>query len=114
MSQGDDDFPEILSMAAQVVQMLEAGLEILQAAQTTIPAPTREEVAEIRAGTRPLTQAAFLLAFLQRAIVSAENLISDLRSADPEILGNLQEVLLSTLELNAMEEAVAERSRGQG
>lgn len=111
VSQNADDFTEIASAAAQVVQMLEAGLEILQAAQTCIPAPALEEIAAIRTGKRPLTQAAFLLGLLQRAIVNAENLVSDLRSVDMETLSNLQDLRLSMLELNAIEEAVAERSR---
>ena len=39
------DFSEVVRAAREVVQMFEAALEILQAAQSTIPAPTLEEVA---------------------------------------------------------------------
>ena len=111
MSQSADAFTEIASAAAQVVQMLEAGLEILQAAQACVPVPAPEELAAIRTGEQPLTQAAFLLGLFQRAIVNAENLVSDLRSVDMETLSNLQDLRLSMLELNAIEEAVAERSK---
>ena len=106
-----EELPEIVRTAEEVVRLFEAGLEILQAAQSTIPAPSLEEVAEIREGKRPLTQEAFLLGLFQRAILGAENLASDLRSVDLETLRNVHEVELSGVEINAIEEAVSERSR---
>lgn len=106
------DFSEVVRAAEEVVQMLEAALEILQAVQSTIPAPTLEEVAEIRQGKRPLTQEAYLLGNLQRAILGAENVVSDLRAIDPETLRNVHELSLSGVELNAIEQAVAERAQG--
>jgi hypothetical protein len=106
------DYSEVVRAAGEVGQMLEAALEILEAAQSTIPAPTLEEVAEIRLGRRPLTQEAYLLGNLQRAILGAENVGSDLRAIDLETLRNVHELSLSAVELNAIEQAVAERAQG--
>jgi len=106
-----EDLPAVVHTAEQVVRMLDAALELLQAAQATIPAPTLEEVAEIRQGKRSLTQDSYLLGLFQRAILGAENLASDLRAIDLETLRNVHEVQLGIVELNAIEEAVAERSK---
>jgi hypothetical protein len=106
------DFSEVVRAAGEVAQMLEAALEILQTAQSTIPAPTLEQVAEIRLGRRPLTQEAYLIGNLQRAILGAENVVSDLRAIDLETLRNVHELGLSGLELNAIGQAVAERAQG--
>jgi hypothetical protein len=105
-----EDLLRIVGTAEQVAQMLEAALEILQAAQSAIPAPTLEEVAEIRLGKRPLTQEAFLIGSLQRIMLGAENMVSDLRAIDLETLRNVHELLLGDVELNAIGEAVAERA----
>ena len=110
MSSSSEDLLRIVGTAEQVAQMLEAALEILQAAQSAIPAPTLEEVAEIRLGKRPLTQEAFLIGSLQRIMLGAENMVSDLRAVDLETLRNVHELLWGDVELNAIEEAVAERA----
>ena len=104
-----EELPEFVHAADAVVRLFEAGLEILQAAQATIPAPRLEEIAEIREGKRPLTRDAYLLGVFQRAILGAENLASDLRTIDLETLGNVHELQLSGVDLNAIEQAVAER-----
>ena len=101
----------IIGTAEQVVQMFEAALEILQAAQSTIPAPTLEEVAEMRLGKRPLTQEAYLLGSFQRVILAAENVASDLQAIDLETLRKVHELSLTDVELNAIEQAVAERTQ---
>lgn len=111
MSSSSEDLLRIVGTAEQVAQMLEAALEILQAAQSAIPAPTLEEVAEIRLGKRPLTQEAFLIGSLQRIMLGAENMVSDLRAIDLETLRKVHELLLGDVELNAIEEAVAERAQ---
>lgn len=108
---GDEGLPELVHTAEQVVRLFEAGLEILQAAQATVPAPTLEEVAQIREGRRPLTQEAYLLGLFQRAILGAENLASDLRTVDLETLRSVHELELSGVDLNALEQAVAERRK---
>ena len=100
---------EVVQTAEEVVRLLEEALEKLQAAQTSIPAPTLQEIAEIRQGKRPLTEQAYLLGLFQRAILAAENVASDLRAIDLETLRNVHEVHLGDVELNAIEEAVAER-----
>ena len=105
------DLQRIVGAAEQVIQMFEASLEILQAAQSTIPAPTLEEVAEIRLGKRPLTEEAYLLGSFQRTILGAENVVSDLRAIDLETLRNLRKLNLSGVELNAIEQAVTERTQ---
>src|SRR5215212_10238029 len=84
MSASSKDLLRIVGTVEQAVQMFEAALEILQDAQLTIPAPTLEEVAEIRQGKRPLTQETYLLGSFQRAILAAENVASDLRAIDLE------------------------------
>lgn len=110
-SLSSEDLLRIVGTAEQVAQMLEAALEILQTAQSTIPAPTLAEVAQIRQGKRPLTQEAFLLGSLQRVILAAENVTSDLQAIDLETLRNVHELLLGDVELNAIEQAVAEREQ---
>ena len=102
--------PALVGVAAQVAQMFESALELLQEAQASVPAPGLEEVAEMRQGKRPLTREAYLLGLLQRALVGTENLASDLRALDEETLRNVHEIELSALEFNAMEEAVVRRS----
>ena len=106
-----EDLLRIVGTAEQVAQMLEAALEILQTAQSTIPAPTLAEVAQIRQGKRPLTQEAFLLGSLQRVILAVENVTSDLQAIDLETLRNVHELLLGDVEFNAIEQAVAEREQ---
>ncbi|MFL6290562.1 MAG: hypothetical protein ACJ759_06675 [Thermoanaerobaculia bacterium] len=106
-----EDLLRIVGTAEQVVQMFEAALEILQTGQSTIPAPTLEEVAEMRLGKRPLTQEACLLGSFQRVILAAENVASDLQAIDLESLRNVHELSLSDVELNAIEQAVTERTQ---
>jgi hypothetical protein len=102
--------PALVKVAALATQMFETALEILQDAQALLPAPTLEEIAEMRQRTRPLTREAFLLGLLQRVVVGAENLASDLRTVDEDILRNVHDFDLSALEFNAMEEAVTRRA----
>jgi hypothetical protein len=101
--------PALVKVAALATQMFETALELLQDAQALLPAPTLEEIAGMRERKRPLTREAYLLGLLQRVIVGAENLASDLRIVDEEILRNVHEFDLSALEFNAMEEAAARR-----
>ena len=108
-SAGSEDLLRIVGTAEQMVQMFEAALEILQTAQSTIPAPSLDEVAEIRLGKRPLTQEAYLLGSFQRVILGAENVASDLQAIDLETLRNVHELNLGDVELNAIEQAVTER-----
>jgi len=111
MRSSSKDLLRIVGTVEQAVQMFEAALEILQEAQLTIPAPTLEEVAEIRQGQRPLTQETYLLGNFQRAILAAENVASDLRAIDLETLRKVHKLSLSSVELNAVEQAVAERTQ---
>jgi hypothetical protein len=111
MRSSSKDLLRIVGTAEQAVQMFEAALEILQEAQLTIPAPTLEEVAEIRQGKRPLTQETYLLGSFQRAILAAENVASDLRAIDLETLRKVHKLSLSSVEFNAVEQAVAERTQ---
>ena len=106
-----EDLLRIVGTAEQGARMFEATLEILQSAQSTMPAPTLEEVAEIRQGKRPLTPEAYLLGSFQRVILAAENGASDLQAIDLETLRNVHELSLSDVELNAIEQAVTERTQ---
>ncbi len=110
MDSDDKLMRAIVGVAAQVARMFESALELLQEAQASVPAPTLEEVAEMRQGKRPLTREAYLLGLFQRALVGAENLASDLGAVDEESLSRVHEIDLSSLELNAIEEAVVRRA----
>lgn len=110
MDSDDKLMPALVGMAAQAARMFESALELLQEAQASVPAPTLEEVAEMRLGQRPLTREAYLLGLFQRALVGAENLTSDLGAVDEETLRSVHEFELSALEFNAMEEAVVRRA----
>ena len=101
--------PTLVKVAAIATQMFETAMEILQEAEALLPVPTLEEIAEMRRKERPLTREAYLLGLLQRIVVGAENLASDLRIVDEDILRNVHEFDLSALEFNAMEEAAAGR-----
>lgn len=108
------DLVKLIEAAAQAIELHDAEVEILQAAQAIIPAPTPVEVAEMRQGRRPLSREAYLLGTFQRAIVGAENLASDLRAIDRKTLRNVAALRLSAVELNAIEVAVAGRKNGRG
>lgn len=110
-SASSENLLRIVGTVEQVVQMFEAALEILQATQSTIPAPTLGEVAEIRLGKQPLTRDAYLLGSFQRVILAAENVASDLQAIDLETLRNVHELSLSDVELNAIEQAATERTQ---
>src|SRR5689334_18393144 len=98
MRDRDEALPKTVDTTRQVVQMLETALEILQVIQSTIPAPTPEEVSEIREEKRPLTPNAYLLGILQRAILGVENVASDLRAIDLKMLRKVHELKLSVVE----------------
>ena len=102
--------PTLVKVAAIASQMFETAMEILQEAEALLPAPTLEEIAEMRQKKRPLTREAYLLGLLQRVAVGAENLASDLRTVDEDILRNVHEFDVTALEFNAMEEAVNRRT----
>jgi len=99
----------LVKVAAIATQMLESATEILQEAEALLPVPSLEEIAEMRRKERPLTREAYLLGLLQRVAVGAENLVSDLRTIDEEILLDVHEFDVTALEFNAMEEAVSRR-----
>jgi hypothetical protein len=102
--------PALMTVAELAAGMFETALELLQEAQALLPAPTVEEIAEMRRKERPLTREAYLLGLLQRIVVGAENLASDLRIIDEDVLRNVHELDLSALEFNAMEEAASRRT----
>jgi hypothetical protein len=102
--------PEVMRLVGKLVEMFEEALEVQQVAQSRIPAPSLEEVAEMRQGTRPLTREAYLIAVLQRCMVGTENQASDLR-IDEEVLRGVAEFQLTEVDFNALEEAVT--ARGQ-
>jgi hypothetical protein len=104
--------PTLVKVAAIATQMFETATELLQEAEALLPAPTLEEIAEMRQGRRPLTREAYLLGLLQRVAVGAENLASDLRTVDEDVLSSVQELDVTALEFNAMEEAVGRRNTG--
>ncbi len=100
----------LVEVAAQVAQMFEAALELLQEAQSSLPVPTLEQIAEMRRQRQPLTREAWLLGLTQRVLVGAENLASDLQAIDNQIPQDVPTFGLSGLEFNAMEEVVLNRA----
>lgn len=105
------DLEKVVTLARGLVSLFETALEPLQKALEVIPAPTLEEVAEMRRGERPLTPEAYLLGLCHRSLLAAENLASDFRELDLETLSKVHEMELSEVELNEIERAVAERRR---
>ena len=105
------DLKKVVDLARVLGRMFDSAVEALQTAEKRIPVPTLEEVAEMRRGVRPLTPAAHFLGLVHRSLVAAENLASDFREVDLKMLGNVHELELSEVELNAIEQAVAERRR---
>lgn len=103
------DLEKVVIVARGLVSLFETAVEPLQTALGVIPAPTLEEVAEMRRGERPLTPEAYLLGVFHRSLLAAENLASDFRELDLEALGNVHEMELSQVELNEIERAVSER-----
>jgi hypothetical protein len=61
------------------MKALEQAGEVFQQLQEVIPRPTLEEVAEMRAGTRPVTRHAYLIGQLQAFMCDLENVASDLK-----------------------------------
>lgn len=106
----ETSLPTLVKVAAIATQMFETATELLQEAETLLPVPTLEEIAEMRQKKRPLTREAYLLGLLQRVAVGAENLASDLRTVDEDVLAGVQDFDVTILEFNAMEEAVARRT----
>jgi hypothetical protein len=87
------------------MKLLEEAGEVLQQLQELIPRPSLEEVAEMRASTRPVTRNAYLIAQLQAYMCDLENVASDLRvdleyQFDPEGAEKLESFY------NALETAV--------
>ena len=52
---------------------------IVQELQSRLPRPSREDIEEVRSGHRPMSRNEYLLARLQRVVVTLENVVSDLR-----------------------------------
>lgn len=105
------DLEKIVDSTQVIVRSLDAGMEILQKLQRSLPVPTVEEVAEMRQRKRPLTQEAFLHGLVHRSLLGLENLASDLREIDLEMLRNVHRLELSGIELKAIEQAVVERRK---
>jgi hypothetical protein len=103
------DLKRVVTLARGLVSLFETAVESLQTAQGVIPAPTLEELAEMRRGERPLTPEAYLLGLCHRSLLAAENLASDWREIDLKTLSHVHERKLSEIELNEIEQAVAER-----
>lgn len=102
--------PTLVNLAAIAAQMFETATDLLQEAEVLLPVPALEEIAEMRQKKRPLTREAYLLGLLQRVAVGAENLASDLRTVDEDILSRVHEFDVTPLEFNAMEEAIVRRT----
>jgi len=99
---------KVVESAQVAVGSLDAVMEILHKLQRDLPVPTLEEAAEMRQGKRPLTLEAFLHGLLHRCLLALDNLGSDLREVDLEMLRNVDRLELSGMDLKAIEQAVLE------
>jgi hypothetical protein len=99
--------PSILEILANQVEALDLEVEVLQSAQALIPVPSVTQVARMRRGTLPLSRNAYLLGRLQRAIVTIENVASDLRTDLEHGFADPESVELVEADFNAIEAAVA-------
>lgn len=70
---------EIRVLVEDQAAALERCAGTVQEIQSRLPRPSREEVEEVRGGHRPMTRDEYLLARLQRVVVTLENVVSDLR-----------------------------------
>ncbi|HWM90980.1 MAG TPA: hypothetical protein VN493_09455 [Thermoanaerobaculia bacterium] len=104
--------PELLRLIRGQIENLESLVEVFQKAQALVPPPSGKELTEMRWGKRPLTREAYLIGVSQRAILAAEDLVSDLRTAiETKTLKRLGKMKLSAMEFNQIE-AGMERLRG--
>jgi hypothetical protein len=101
-----DILPSILETLAKQVETLDVEVEVLQSAQARIPLPSLTQVARMRSGTLPLSRHAYLLGRLQRAIVTIENVASDLRTDLEHGYTNPASANLVEADFNAIEAAV--------
>lgn len=104
--------PDLLRAIRKQVETLDVSVGIFQDGQALVPLPSDDELAEMRRGKRPLSREAYLIGLFQRAIVAAEDLASDLRTAfEPGTLKNVHVMQLSAVEFNHIA-AGLERLRG--
>jgi len=100
--------PELLKVLRRQIETLDVMVEVYQEGQTLVPVPTPEEVAAIRRGERPLTREAYLIGLYQRAMVAAEDLAADLRTAiEEKTLKKVHKMKLSAIEVNCIEAGAA-------
>lgn len=102
-----DTLPSILETLAKRVETLDVEVEVLQSAQSRIPLPSLTQVARMRTGTLAVSQHAYLLGRLQRAIVILENVASDLRTDLEHGYASPESVELVEADFNAIEAAIA-------
>lgn len=101
-----DTLPSILETLAKRVEALDREVEVLQSAQSRIPLPSLTQVTYMRRGTLPVSRYAYLLGRLQRAIVTLENVASDLRTDLEHGYDDPGSVDLLEADFNAIEAAV--------
>lgn len=100
---------ELANEILEQARILDRVTQALQEAQDALPAPDGEEVGLLREGGS-LSVATYLNGLLQRAIVSVENVASDLRTGlEEETLSILDQLRPSAAEINAIEAALNER-----
>ena len=101
-----DTLPSLLDTLAKQAEALDREVEVLQTAQAQIPLPSLTQVAYMRRGTLPVSRYAYLLGRLQRAIVTIENVASDLRTDLEHGYEDPESVDLVESDFNAIEAAV--------
>lgn len=101
-----ETLPSLLETLAKQVEALDREVEVLQAVQAQIPLPSRTQVAHMRRGTLPVSRYAYLLGRLQRAIVTLENVATDLRTDLDHGYADPGSIDLVEADFNAIEAAV--------
>jgi hypothetical protein len=100
---------ETVALLEHEANALEQSFRAFVKAQTLVPLPSPAEIQEVRSGSRSMTRNEYILARLQRVIVTLENLASDLR-LDLEHGFEPGPIDLLESDVNALEAAVSSKT----
>jgi len=104
----DQKLLETFYMAGVVARSLNSSASILRTMQESIPMPSLEEVDGFLERKRPLTLEIFLPSILQVAILGVEEMVSYVRSIDPESVSKIPGLESSSARLDAIKQRLAE------
>jgi hypothetical protein len=95
----------LMELVEDQATALERSAEVFQEIQARTPRPSQADIEEVRSGHRPMTRDEYLLARLQRVIVTLENIAADLRM-DLEYEFEPAEFGILEVDVNALAAAV--------